>query len=151
MRSLIGEYRTVANKEIACGFPSGTAEVYPDGESVAGVAAQHVFGVGVPQRDFMAYSREDVERKSAPLLKKIVQLVNKGQSRGVPELMEAAGIAGAKAIKLGILDGTYEPNSPATLHPSVGGTNPDGKKSTKPLIDTGHMIQSVTHVVREKS
>lgn len=141
LRSLIGEYRTIAGKEIACGFPKGTAQAYPDGEQVATVAAQHVFGIGVPQRDFMTYSAPDVEKKSKPLLEKIVKLTNRGETQAVPALMEGAGLAGAAAIKNGIVDGEYTPNSLATIA---------AKGSDKPLIDTGHMVQSVTYAIRDK-
>lgn len=151
--SVLGNVTTVAGKEIACGFPRGKAQAYPDGEQVAQVAADNCFGVGVPQRDFMSYAQDGIIQSTRDIMRRIAQLANlKGEhGQQIDALREAAGLAGAAAIKSAIVDGTYTPNSPASLHPSVGGTNPHGKKSTKPLIDTGHMVQSVTHVVRDKA
>lgn len=157
----MGNVTKVAGKEIAVGFPRGKCQAYPDGEQVAQVAFENCMGDSdkrIPARDFMGYAQDGIEQRTRPIIRKIGKLasepalLNPGVNDAkISALREAAGQAGAAAVKSAIRDGSYEPNSPRTLHPSVGGVNPDGKKSTKPLIDTGHMIQSVTHVVRDRS
>lgn len=134
--------------EIAVGFPKGQSQAYPDGTSVIDVATQHCFGLGVPQRDFMTYAKHSIQQRTDPILRQLTKEIHPAAIRA---LCEAAGLEGVVSIRDAILNGNWPPNSPATLHPIVGGTNPEGKKSTRPLIDTAHMINSVTYVVRKKT
>lgn len=138
---LLNRYKRAAGKEIAVGFPKGKAQAYPDGESVVEVAAKNCFGIGVPKRDFMGEANDAIHQATKPIMRKIAEAVNQDKARAVTALTDAAGMVAADQIKKTIRDGAWVPNSPATVA---------AKKSSKPLIDTGHMIQSVTYVVREK-
>jgi hypothetical protein len=131
-----------AEKEIAIGFPKGKAKAYPDGTRVIDVAAAHVFGVGVPQRDFMAFAKEGIVKDCSPIIESLAGL-EEGSGAGADALREAAGMVGAEAIKKAILDGDYTPNAPATIKAKHG--------STTPLIDSALMQNSVTYVVRERT
>ena len=55
--TIMGNVTRVAGSEIACGFPKQKANAYPDGDSVADVAAKNCFGIGVIQRDLMTYAQ----------------------------------------------------------------------------------------------
>lgn len=125
--------------EIAVGFPQGKCQAYPDGRRVADVAARHVFGEGVPQRDFMSYASVGIQRRTQPILQQIAKETHPG---AIAALQEAAGMEGAEAIKDSILNGPWEPNSEETIKL---------KGSSKPLIDTKHMTNSVTYVIRKKT
>ena len=168
--SVLGNVTTLAGKEIACGFPKGKAQAYPDGEGVASVAAKNCFGIGVPQRDFMSYAQPLIIERTRATMARIAKLVElPGQGDKVAALMETAGIAAANAIKRAIRDGDWSPNSDkpmgellrADISRSWQVSIPVGMsyaaakkkfhKSSKPLIDTGHMIQSATSVVRDKA
>jgi hypothetical protein len=141
--SVLGNVTKLAGKEIACGFPKGKLNRYQDTqESVADVAAQNCFGIGVPQRDFMTYALPLIVTDTAPFMKEIVKENNiKGHESVVEALMENAGKLGADAIKAAIVDGNYAPNSAATIRRKGVGK--------KPLIDTSLMINSATYVVRD--
>lgn len=151
--SVLGNVTRLAGKEIACGYPKGkVGRGYPDGESVVEVAAKNCFGIGVPQRDFMSYAQPEIINKTRGFMLAIAKLAGSADTAAkakIAALMETAGQKGAEAIKDAITNGSYQPNSPATLNIKVGGTNPHGKMSTKPLIDTQLMRGSTTSVVRD--
>ena len=146
LQGVVVNFKKLASREIAVGFPAGECEAYPDGTSVAQVAASHVFGVGVPQRDFMALAKGDIAEKTRPILEKIVEISSNrsglGDAQKVDRLQNAAGMAAQSAIRQAIVDLDTPPNSPATIA---------AKGSDNPLIDTGHMKDSVTWVVRERT
>lgn len=126
----------LATKEVAVGFPLGQAQAYPDGTSVVSVASSHVYGLGVPKRDFMGFAKDEITNKTAPIIVKALKSENKDS------LYEAAGLTAQAAIQNAIVALDEPPNSPKTIA---------RKGSANPLIDTGHMVQSVTYVVREKT
>lgn len=137
LRSVYERMGEKTKQEVAVGFPEGKTQAYPDGTSVVDVAARHVFGVGVPQRDFMALARDEITKSTAPIIAAAIKAED-------PEpLMEAAGMAAAAAIKLAITDLSDPPNAPSTIAAKGGDDNP--------LIDSAHMKNSVTHVVRDRT
>lgn len=126
----------VTGKEVAVGFPKGKAQAYPDGTPLAEVAAAHVYGVGVPKRDFMAMSRDGIAEKTAPIIAKALEVEN-------PESMyNAAGLSAQDEIRNSITVLDSPPNSPATIMK---------KGFDNPLVETSHMVQSVTYVIRDRS
>lgn len=124
-------------KEVAVGFPAGKAEAYPDGTPVAQVAAFHVYGLGVPKRDFMGLAKDEITEKAAPLIQEEAK-----RSDFSTKIYETAGLAAQDAIRNAITDLDDPPNSPATIAK---------KKSSNPLIDDGHMRRSVTWIVRDRT
>jgi hypothetical protein len=124
----------------AVGFPAEKQNAYPDGKSVASVAARNNYGIGVPQRDFMGLALPEIQRHTKEIMSSL-------KGRGVltvkqyEAVMNAAGTKAEADIKKAIVDLTDPPNAPATIAK---------KGSSNPLIDTGHMVQSVTHVIRKK-
>ena len=126
-------------KEIAVGFPKGKARAYPDGTDLVGVAAANCFGIGIPKRDFMTYAKDGIDKRT----KDIIKLIAKEKDEKVTEaLQEAAGQEGVAAIQDSIMNGPWEPNSPITVAL---------KGSSRPLIDTRHMHNNVTYIIRKKS
>ena len=132
-------YRKMAErtgKEVAVGFPKGKAQAYPDGTSLVMVASAHVHGIGVPKRDFMKMSQDEITEKTAPIIARASKLGN-------PEsLYNAAGLSAQAAIQHSIVVLNSPPNSPATI---------DAKGEDNPLIDTHHMVEAVTYVVRDRT
>ncbi len=166
--------RDLASREVAVGFPEGGAQAYPDGTSVVEVAASHVYGVGVPERDFMALGKETITPKVKPVLQEMAKLAGKPgasaqDAEALRRLQEAAGQIGQAEIQAAIVNGVWEPNSENPMGKglreqlaeswdreippgmSYAGAKRTFRGSDKPLIDTGHMVGSVTYVVREKS
>lgn len=141
LAGLLDKCKELAKRQIACGYPAGKAQAYPDGTPVASVAAAHVYGNGVPVRNFMAYAKPGILHVTRPILAEAAKQVVQGDASAVDALQNAAGLAAVGEIKNAIVQGDYEPNSPVTIAL---------KGSSKPLIDTSHMLQSTTYVVREK-
>ena len=70
LRSVYERLGRAAKREIAVGFPQGKTQAYPEtGAEVAEVAARHVFGIGVPQRDFFAVAMPKIAADVRPFLK----------------------------------------------------------------------------------
>lgn len=106
---------------------------YPDGTSVAMVAAIQNFGApaaGIPPRPFfsnvVAKGRKTWGKALVELLK-----ANDYDAKRALDLM-GEGIRGE--IQNSIVNGSYVPLKPATIR---------RKGSDKPLIDTSHMLNSV--------
>ncbi len=123
-------------KEVAVGFPAGKAQAYPDGTQVATVAAYHVFGEGVPKRDFMRLAEDDITHKTAPIIRAALSSPN------VQPLYDTAGASAKNSIRQAIVDLQDPPNSPATVA---------HKGFNNPLIETSHMLKSVSYVVRDRT
>jgi hypothetical protein len=146
LKALQERFAAVGKLEVAAGYPKGKAQAYPDGESVIDIAIKNCFGIGVPQRDFMTYAKILIGRDAT--IKKIMMAVAKetadpkGSVQVVKSLQEAAGMQAVTLIQNAIQEGTWEPNSKATIAK---------KGSSQPLVDTKHMTNSTTYVVREKS
>lgn len=139
-QGLMQRFKAAAGKEIAVGFPKGTAQSYPDGQTTTEVAAIQCFGMGVPQRDFMTYGAELM--KTDQTIKQCLKLAATDSNVRVVETMrEAAGQQAASLVKQAILEGEWTPNHPQTIRQ---------KGSSKPLIDTSAMKNAVTYVVRDK-
>lgn len=135
------QFKRLAGKEIAVGFPKGKAGAYPDGQSVIEVAAKNCFGIGVPRRDFMAESKMTIADGTKPLIREAMLASSQGKNKVTNAMLEAAGQKGADIIKETIRDGDWQPNSEVTIA---------RKGSSKPLIDTGRMLGAVTYQVRDK-
>ena len=116
---------------------------YQDGTPVAAVAAAHEFGVRldesgpeIPERPFF---RQAIRRIESGLSETLAGQVENGRLDPA-----AAGRVGAWAsaiVQDSIVRLRTPPNSPATIA---------RKRSSNPLIDTGHMRQSVTWKVNEQ-
>ena len=138
IKKIYGDLKKVDGLHVAVGFPKGKARAYPDGEEVAFVAACHVYGYGVPTRDFMALAKEDIIKNTRPILKRIQET-----KASKPELyMEQAGKKAVQAIQKAITDLKDPPNTERTIQLKGGSSNP--------LIHTEHMRGSVDYEVRQK-
>lgn len=124
--------------EIHVGFQSGESP-YEGGADLVDIAAFNEYGTSdIPARPFMRQSWENHEED----LKRVCQQANNIIARGgsVEEACRVIGVAGVGLIQQEIVDGSFEPNAPSTIAK---------KGSARPLIDTGHMRQSVKYVVKK--
>ena len=120
-------------KSVKVGFFS-TAK-YQDGTLVAGVAAGNEFGIqeqGIPERPFFRQSIAIMNDELPDVVKRFIdptamELDNRGAN--------IVGAYAADVIQQRIVDLKEPPNSPITIAL---------KGSSNPLVDTGHMRQSVT-------
>lgn len=120
---------------------------YPDGTPVAYVAAIQEFGNpagNIPSRPFFrnAISKNDGWKD---LASKAMNAVVEGRM-GLDQALNQMGLRMAADVKDSITDGSYEPLKQSTLDARQSRKRTQGVAS-KPLIDTGQMLQSVTYAV----
>ena len=146
LKKIQAAMKAACEKEVAVGFPMGKAQAYPEGESVIDVAAKQCFGIGVPERNFMQLGEVYIAGDSiiSDSLKLAAQEASKpnGNPQGVTAMQNAAGQQAQALIRKAIIEGNWEPNSPRTIARKG--------EDARPLIDTGHMLNAVTYVVRDK-
>lgn len=149
LRKAFENLQDAARKEIAVGFPEGKTQAYSGNEHkgfeqqgpipVPSVAAAHVFGIGVPTRNFMALAKQGMIEKSLAILRKLpLVATNKSVMKKV---FEQAGLSAQSEIRSAITELNDPPNSPRTI---------ELKGFNNPLIWTGHLRKSVTYIVRDK-
>lgn len=128
------------NLKIIAGLPRNSAP-YPDGTSVIEVGHKNEFGSvseRIPERSFLRKSFRDNEKKYS---KMAVKAVKKAINGG--DFEKEAGIIGLVMegdIQQTIIDVKTPPNAQFTI---------EKKGSSNPLVDTGHMGQSIRHEVRK--
>lgn len=109
---------------------------YQDGTSVVTVAADHEFGIGVPERAFFRQANREVRKDLIKILKRHLQ------GGGVLDLRVVGVLAETHkgSIQESITRISSPPNSPQTI---------ERKGSSNPLIDTGFMRSSATWKTNE--
>jgi hypothetical protein len=120
-----------SSAEVRVGFLDNAT--YPDGTSVALVATVQEFGSpvnGIPPRPFFRNMIADKSPGWPKALEKL--LVANGYDAKIALGQMGAGIAGQ--LRQSIVDTNSPPNAPSTIAK---------KGSSKPLVDTGHMLQSI--------
>lgn len=109
-------------------------------QPLAVIAAIHEFGLGdMPQRSFLRSAYDE----NLPVIDKMIQRVANGAVFGLRTnaALNQLGNVVQGMVQRKIVDGPFVPNSPATIK---------RKKSSKPLIDTGHLRQSIRYVIERK-
>ena len=130
------------NFDILAGIPEDTAP-YPTGENVAMVGAKNEFGSEadrIPPRPFL---QTTLDKNKKYYGENMVQIVEGVMKRG-RDAMKGGGLLGTIVqddIKRKIEAIKYPPNSAYTI---------EKKGSSNPLIDTGHMIQSIRYKIEPR-
>lgn len=109
-------------------------------QPLAVIAAIHEFGLGdMPQRSFLRSAYDE----NLPVIDKMIQRVANGAvfGLGTNAALNQLGNVVQGMVQRKIVDGPFVPNSPATIK---------RKKSSRPLIDTGHLRQSIRYVIERK-
>lgn len=138
-KRIMQELDELQNLLVNVGFQEG--QKYPDGTSLVDVAAWNELGtVNMPSRPFMRKSVDDNEEKIVKFLQaQVKDIISKGKT--AKQAFEAIGVFQKGLVQETIVDGNFEPNSPATIKK---------KGSSRPLIDTGVMRDSVNYVIEKK-
>lgn len=109
-------------------------------QPLAVIAAIHEFGLGdMPQRSFLRSAYDE----NLPMIDKMIQRVANGAvfGLGTNAALNQLGNVVQGMVQRKIVDGPFVPNSPATIK---------RKKSSRPLIDTRHLRQSIRYVIERK-
>ncbi|MDP8078339.1 hypothetical protein [Phocoenobacter skyensis] len=111
-----------------------TATPYKNGQSVAEVAFYNEFGTNkAPPRAFLRQTEQKVKAKLPQVQAKLLKRLQAGQIT-VDDMANELGLWYVRQIQNEILSGNFIPNTPSTLA---------RKKGNRPLIDTGHLLNSI--------
>lgn len=125
--------------EVRVGFQRGKAQE-EDGTDICDVAAFSELGTDhIPARPFIRQSVDDNESKINSFLKEEVKDFARGKS--AEQILKEIGIFQKDLMQDKITSGSFAPNAESTIKK---------KGSSKPLVDTGRMRQSVNYVIQKK-
>ena len=128
--------------QIVVGLPKGTRSHDESGESLIEIGATHEFGSrtkGIPERSFIRSTiNESVEEYKKVSQTQAVHFLEGKQS--LDATVEKIGIWGQSKIKKKFRNNNWAPNSRTTIAL---------KGSSRPLIDTGQLLQSITWEVKK--
>lgn len=130
LRSRIDGLRTKVN----VGIPAGKTD--PDGTPVALIAAVHEYGApekGIPERSFLRSSIHENRDKYVQLNRRNLVAALHGKMN-IEQALGQLGEVAAGDVKAKIASGDFASLKPETIK---------RKGSSKPLIDTGQLRQSV--------
>lgn len=137
-------------RELACyaGFQSGPKakervgdEIVDSEEDLLDVAMWNELGTSrSPSRPFLRASVDDNEAEIAAFCKAQIKLLLDGKTTAEAMLKKLA-VFQKGLIQRTMVEGDFTPNAPGTIKK---------KGSDRPLIDTGHMRQSVMTIVDRK-
>lgn len=131
--------RELADKEVRIGFQRGGA-TEEDGTDICDVAAWNELGTEKsPSRPFLRKSVDENEGRINSFLQSKKGDLVRGAS--AEQVLKEIGIFQKDLIQEKITEGDFAPNAESTKR---------RKGSSKPLIDTGRMRQSVNYVIQKK-
>lgn len=137
-KDLDHKFRNGKNAEVKIGFPASSSKTGSEKDGVTALfkATVNNYGLGVPKRPFMSVAFAQNESKYKKLIKD-------GFKKSLPSLsiLKRIGVIGQSDVQKTIVDFKSPPNSDATV--KIKGDN-------NPLIDSSHMVQSVSHSVEVK-
>lgn len=136
-KQLIERLKAHGDKVVYVGFPAEFDQKVEGSENfnMASLAAVLEFGnEHIPSRPFLRQTLSENQEKYTALF---VQLFERGMS--LDQIYEQIAVVAQSDVQLNIVKGNWVANAPATIK---------RKKSSKPLIDTGKMRQSVKGIVK---
>lgn len=125
--------------EVMVGFQHGSA-AEDDGTDVCDVAAWNELGTStIPSRPFMRKSVDENKAKINAMLKNAATELTYGKPARM--VLADVGMFQKDLVQEKITEGSFKANAPSTIR---------RKGSSRPLIDTGRMRESVQYVVRKR-
>ena len=138
-RRFLGQIEQLKKLQVQVGFQAGAA-ADEDGVDIANIAMWNELGTSrSPARPFMRKSVDENKDKIKAMCAR--QLKRLAQGASAEDILEKIGVFQKGLIQRKIVDGTFEPNAASTIRK---------KGSSRPLIDTGRMRQSVNFIILRK-
>lgn len=133
------ELNRLASLRVKVGFRGGS-NTEADGADVCQVAVWNEFGTSeIPSRPFMRQSTDNHKSQISDFMSNQKQEILNGAD--AENILKELGIFQKGIIQEEIVEGTFTPNAPSTVKK---------KGSSRPLIDTGLMRQSVQYLITKK-
>lgn len=136
-KQLLEQLRTAGEKAVYVGFPAEFDEKVKETENfnLASLAAVLEFGnEHIPSRPFLRQTLAENQEKYTALF---INLLKNGKP--LEQIYEHIAVIAQGDVQLNIVKGSWTPNAKSTIR---------RKKSSKPLIDTGKLRQSVRGIVK---
>ena len=136
-KQLLEQLRTAGEKAVYVGFPAEFDEKVKETENfnLASLAAVLEFGnEHIPSRPFLRQTLAENQEKYTALF---INLLKNGKP--LEQIYEHIAVIAQGDVQLNIVKGRWTPNAKSTIR---------RKKSSKPLIDTGKLRQSVRGIVK---
>lgn len=141
--------RQLSTKVVKVGFFEHSK--YPDGTPIAGVAVVQGYGSvqrGIPARPFFRPALDDNRQKHIDGTAVAFRRAVKG-TQTIDQGLEQLGSVVASDVQQAITN-VFNPPLAASTIQARRRRNASGNASTKPLVDTGQMLQAVTYSVEVK-
>lgn len=141
--------RALTTKEVLVGIPSTTAgrtDTPINNAEIGYLMETGSPAQNIPERPFLVPGVESAQAKFTPHLKAAGLSALEGKTTLIDRDFDRAGFVASNAVKAKITEGPFTPLAPKTLQKRRA----KGRTGEKPLIDTGQLRRSVTHVVRKK-
>ena len=146
--------RGLERNQVLVGIPSSAAGRRPDPadpQPINNAVIGYVMENGSPARNIPARPHltagiADAKDEIAARYKAGARAVLDGRVKDPDKVHTAVGLIAEKSVKAKITAGEFAPLAPAT----IAARRRRGRKSEKPLIDTGQYRNAITHVVRPK-
>lgn len=122
---------------VKVGLPKGSGTHQPSGMPVVQLGAIHEFGSSdgrIPERPFLRVAMKKHRAEHNALIRGLAHGISSGREDPVRAVSKLGAVAAAN-VQETISDGVPPPNAPSTIA---------RKGSSKPLIDTGALRQSIT-------
>lgn len=136
-----------ARYTILVGLPEDGAKPVDGGLTLAQIGALHEFGsdaANIPERKWLRSAIDHFRRPILGRFTKLWKAIMAGRKVDVDQGMNRIGMFGVARIREYIRKigpATWEPLSPVTIRQ---------KKSDRPLLDTGQLINGITYVLTKK-
>lgn len=147
MDGLLKDLEILTKERVLVGIPA-SSEPRKEGGPLSNAEIAYIQNFGspeknIPAREFMYSGIKNAQEKIAKALRLAGQASLKGEDPD--RYLSQAGLIAQRAIRAKIVDGPFDPLAKSTVEARVR----RGKKSDKPLIDTGQMKNAITYVLRK--
>lgn len=147
------------NNRVLVGIPqaSSSQSGKPNNAELAYIHSNGSPKMHIPARPFLEPAIEGAKDQIAGCLEEAAKAAVEGDTSTASAALEKAGLYGENAAKDYFTGGHFAPNAPITIeggwmrHPiTKQAVYVKGKHSAQPLIDTGSLRSSITHVIEGK-
>lgn len=140
--------KKMSEKCVMVGIPHDKNARTDTEETNAQVAMIQEFGSpakNIPPRPFLVPGVKSAQKEVAEILKDGAKSVLHGAD--IETALNKAGLIGQNHVKSQIVNGEFKPLAASTLA-ARRNRRKSGQAGTKPLIDTGQLLASITYVIR---
>lgn len=150
MPALLKAMSLLVQSEVLVGIPAESTE-RSEGDAINNATLGYIHetgapAAGIPARPFLVPGVAAAEEDVADQLAKGATAALAGDKTGIDQRLHAAGLVAETSVKNTLNAGV----EPALADSTIAARARRGRTGTVPLIDTGKLRNSITHVVRRK-